>query len=86
MKARSPALQAPLLLAFALSVLGFGAGYAQNPPTEKKPVTDEFHGVRVEDDYVITSKGLERVSTAPREIAEIEAEFSVTEADGLDQI
>jgi Xaa-Pro aminopeptidase len=30
-------------------------------------------GVRVEDDYIITDKGLERISTAPREIDEIEA-------------
>jgi Xaa-Pro aminopeptidase len=30
-------------------------------------------GVRIEDDYVITPTGLERMSNAPREIAEIEA-------------
>jgi Xaa-Pro aminopeptidase len=30
-------------------------------------------GVRVEDDYVITDKGLQRISTAPREMDEIEA-------------
>ena len=30
-------------------------------------------GVRIEDDYIITDKGLERISMVPREIAEIEA-------------
>jgi Xaa-Pro aminopeptidase len=30
-------------------------------------------GVRIEDDYIITDKGLERISMVPREMAEIEA-------------
>jgi Xaa-Pro aminopeptidase len=40
-----------------------------------RPVVQRYEnsGVRVEDDYLITSRGLERISHAPRDVAEIEA-------------
>ena len=40
-----------------------------------RPAVDRYRhvGVRIEDDYIVTAKGLEWLSRAPREIAEIEA-------------
>ena len=40
-----------------------------------RPAVERFKstGVRIEDDYIVTSKGLEWISRAPREIQEIEA-------------
>lgn len=40
-----------------------------------RPAVERFKniGVRIEDDYIMTDKGLEWISTAPREINEIEA-------------
>ena len=40
-----------------------------------RPAVERYKniGVRIEDDYIVTDKGLEWISRAPREIAEIEA-------------
>ena len=39
------------------------------------PVLDRYRniGVRIEDDYIVTSRGLEWISRVPRELDEIEA-------------
>jgi Xaa-Pro aminopeptidase len=36
-------------------------------------------GVRIEDDYIVTAAGVEWISRAPREIAEIEQPLTVTQ-------
>jgi Xaa-Pro aminopeptidase len=40
-----------------------------------RPVFEKYRdlGIRIEDDYFVTDTGVEWVSRAPREIAEIEA-------------
>jgi Xaa-Pro aminopeptidase len=43
-----------------------------------RPAVERYHntGIRIEDDYVVTATGLEWLSRAPREIAEVEAEMA----------
>jgi len=40
-----------------------------------RPAVEKYRnvGIRIEDDYIVTDKGVEWISRAPREIAEIEA-------------
>jgi prolyl oligopeptidase len=51
MKNRRPRFSACLLLTAAVPSIGFFAWSAEAPPTPRKPVTDEYHGVKVVDDH-----------------------------------
>jgi Xaa-Pro aminopeptidase len=63
------------------------------PDTEKnrrfiarvRPVVERFNniGVRIEDDYLVTATGLEWLSRAPRELADIEAAMRARGTGGL---
>ncbi len=44
-------LLAPLISAFTMFTFLPSPALAQTPPTERKPVTDEYHGIRVVDEY-----------------------------------
>jgi Xaa-Pro aminopeptidase len=49
-----------------------------------RPAVEKYKniGVRIEDDYIGTDKGVEWISRAPREIAEVEAMMKETLAEG----
>ncbi len=44
-------LLAPLILPIIMPAYLTSTAFAKHPPTEKKPVTDEYHGVKVVDEY-----------------------------------
>jgi len=50
-----------------------------------RPAVEKFRnvGIRIEDDYVVTPEGVEWISRAPREIAEVEAMMKETLAGGV---
>ena len=43
-----------------------------------RPAVERYHeiGIRIEDDYLVTERGVEWLSRSPREIAEVEAEMA----------
>ena len=43
-----------------------------------RPAVERYHdiGIRIEDDYLVTRGGVERLSRAPRELTEVEAEMA----------
>jgi Xaa-Pro aminopeptidase len=46
-----------------------------------RDTVNRYHGigVRIEDDFLLTSRGVERISTTPREVDEIERLMSRTQ-------
>ena len=77
MKARAPLLLIP---AIAMSVLLPSAARAEYPPSEKKPVTDEYHGEKIVDEYRWLEDG---DSPAVKAWTEAQNKFTRTHLDAL---